>query len=161
MKIVPLLLKIIPSWLEGKSYLHYASCHHLTWQNIIPKGEILRFKRNCSRIQDYVTQSKTLITVKRRGNLKTFTAPSEHARFITGFNCNFRAISSSMKNNWHILCANPKLGPHPTSVPVSCIQKHADFEKLKFNLSTKRSTDIRSVILTTVLTFFSAENKVV
>lgn len=42
----------------GNSYLHHNSCHHPALKNIIPTGQFLRLKNNCSKCQDYILQSQ-------------------------------------------------------------------------------------------------------
>lgn len=45
---------------SGNSYLYFDSCHHPTWKQNIPRGQFNRLRRNCSRLDEYVTQEGSM-----------------------------------------------------------------------------------------------------
>ncbi|KAM5129386.1 vomeronasal type-2 receptor 26-like [Mantella aurantiaca] len=45
---------------DRNSFIPTDSCHHPKWKDNIPKGQLLRMRRNCTKIEDYQTQSRTM-----------------------------------------------------------------------------------------------------
>lgn len=45
---------------DHSSFLPLQSGHHPLWLRNIPKGQIMRVKRNCSTVDDFVVQSEEL-----------------------------------------------------------------------------------------------------
>lgn len=45
---------------DRNSYLPMNSCRHRNWLCNIPKGQLLRIKRNCTRKEDFQAQAKIL-----------------------------------------------------------------------------------------------------
>ncbi|KAM8967064.1 collagen alpha-6(VI) chain [Pelodytes ibericus] len=42
---------------DGNGYIDYSSCHHPSWLNNIPKGQMMRLKRNCTSDGEFLGQS--------------------------------------------------------------------------------------------------------
>uniref|UniRef100_A0A8C5QN04 GIY-YIG domain-containing protein n=1 Tax=Leptobrachium leishanense TaxID=445787 RepID=A0A8C5QN04_9ANUR len=45
---------------DKNSYINYNSCHHKKWLNNIPKNQFGRIRRNCTKMSDFIVQSKEL-----------------------------------------------------------------------------------------------------
>lgn len=46
---------------ERNGYIPISSCHHPKWIGNIPKGQLLRIRRNCHLLEDFDIQADTLI----------------------------------------------------------------------------------------------------
>lgn len=46
---------------DCNGYIPYSSRHHPQWKQAIPKGQLIRIKRNCNLMEDYNSQTDTLI----------------------------------------------------------------------------------------------------
>lgn len=46
---------------DRNGYIPTASCPHPKWLGAIPKGQLMRIRRNCAKTEDYVKQSELLI----------------------------------------------------------------------------------------------------
>lgn len=51
-------------------YIPTSSCHHPKWIGNIPKGQLLRIRRNCLRVEDYDIQADILINRFREKGYK-------------------------------------------------------------------------------------------
>lgn len=111
--------------MASNCYLQFESYHHPACKMNIPMG--LWLKRNCSKSEDYITQSQImtkkflekgytwdLLSVTSTScadscpNRRRNTPSKQNARFITGFN--YRNITKVMNKHWHVLQSNPNLG---------------------------------------------------
>lgn len=45
---------------DTNSYLSLESCHHKSWLYNIPKGQLIRLKRNCSKAEDFNEQAQLI-----------------------------------------------------------------------------------------------------
>lgn len=45
---------------DRNGYIPMDSCHHRSWLCNIPRGQFIRLRRNCSKEEDYFTQSNIL-----------------------------------------------------------------------------------------------------
>lgn len=119
---------------DRNSYLSVKSGHHPTWIRNIPKGQIIRVKRNCSRQEDFTIQANFLKNtfvqkgyrnetldsiiseVDRipRGQCLTNKDPKVQSNqqwgFISDFHCQYREVEDIFRKYWHILSMDRDLG---------------------------------------------------
>lgn len=121
---------------DRNSFIPTNSCHHKSWIQAVPKGQFLRVRRNCSRVEDYMEQSEILIAnfvdkgyareslvVTRdavggvdRKTLLNDRPPAERddgvpqMPFITGYSCQHWAIKKVVQKNWSLLLGDEVLG---------------------------------------------------
>uniref|UniRef100_A0A8C5PH59 Helix-turn-helix domain-containing protein n=1 Tax=Leptobrachium leishanense TaxID=445787 RepID=A0A8C5PH59_9ANUR len=55
-----LITKTYFKQVDINSFIHIESCHHAPWLTNIPKGQILRIRRNCSKLSDFEEQAELL-----------------------------------------------------------------------------------------------------
>ena len=60
-----LLTKVHHKPTDAFAYLHYTSCHPKHVMRNIPKGQFMRYRRICSKTEDYITQGHNLISKLR------------------------------------------------------------------------------------------------
>lgn len=112
---------------DRNGYIPISSCHHPRWKVNIPKGQLLRLRRNCDSAEDFLTQADTNIErFKKKGyspqalaklkekmskvdqkNLlvqkNKATNSQQNMAFITGFNTQYKEFEFIFKKYWPIL----------------------------------------------------------
>lgn len=118
---------------DRNSYLPIESCHHKNWIFNIPKGQLMRIKRNCTKIETYFKQAEKIgerfmSKGYDRQFIKTQIAevskldrnelikekipqknPVEGIPLILDFNAQHRKTERIIKRHWHILLADSQL----------------------------------------------------
>lgn len=46
---------------DRNGYIPSSSCHHPRWKANVPKGQLLRLRRNCNSIEDFKTQADVIV----------------------------------------------------------------------------------------------------
>lgn len=105
---------------DRNGYMPMSSCHHPQWKGNIPKGQLLRIRRNCNTIEDFSIQVDLLIEQFQEKSynldhllkLKTAIAGMDrksllckskrkqnqtHMAFVTGFNSQYKDLEHIMK----------------------------------------------------------------
>lgn len=135
---------------SGNSYFHFASCHHSTWKKNIPKGQFKRLRRNCSKVDDYITQGKLMQRkFEEKGcpidliqeafishmdlSSKSKTVVDKHVestvRFVSTYNNKNRSISKIIRKHYKILQLDQRLAPKLPSIPQITFRKRTYGEK--------------------------------
>lgn len=137
---------------DRNSYLTINSGHHPTWICNIPKGQILRVRRNCTELEDYHTQvkilrdkfiqkgyqekmlSKTIQEIANTprdhcfGKKQPVAMSDQHQmRFITGFHFQFKDVEAIFKKHWHILSRDRQLEGILPSLPKFVYRRAPNF----------------------------------
>uniref|UniRef100_A0A8C5PLW3 Helix-turn-helix domain-containing protein n=1 Tax=Leptobrachium leishanense TaxID=445787 RepID=A0A8C5PLW3_9ANUR len=123
---------------DKNSYINFNSCHHKKWLQNIPKNQFGRIRRNCTEMQDFITQSrelsekfllkqypkplvdkslKDIVDLDRsiffQRNLGKSKDPTEwDLAFFTKFNSRSKDIELALSKCWPILRNDPILSKH-------------------------------------------------
>lgn len=112
---------------DRNSYIPTASCHHPNWLKGIPKGQLLRIRRNCDSMSDYMSQSNLLVDrFKKKGyqdkdlratqslisrmdrdqllkdNIKE-KCELNYVPFLTSFNRDYKIVERFFSKHWPVL----------------------------------------------------------
>lgn len=110
------------------NYLPLHSGHHPLWLKNIPKGQITRVRRNCTKDEDFLAHSNILkerfiqkdydgnilenliqeikevpqqsILIDKERDINT----NQEFAFISNFHSQFKEVETIFKKHWHILC---------------------------------------------------------
>lgn len=127
---------------DRNGYIPTSSCHHPKWKENIPKGQLLRIRRNCRNIEDFRDQADALIKkfvdkgykidplVKLKEEIQRLDRDSllgkeqrnrknspDDIAFVTGFNNQYRSIEFIVRKYWPILRSDRTLGKILTKKP--------------------------------------------
>ena len=112
---------------DSNSYLSLNSCHHKSWLLNIPKGQLVRIKRNCTNNTDFLTQAEFIgARFKNKGYSDNFI--DEQIQSVAGldrntmlqgnikkqrdmmapaiildYNIQHKDVEKLIKRHWHIL----------------------------------------------------------
>lgn len=108
---------------DRNGYILVISCHHPKWKENVPKGQLMRLRRNCHNVKDFnvqmnkfidkgyqeetLTKLKVEIMNMDRNSLLVKRNRSNDSQtdvaFITGFNNQYRSIERIIRKYWPIL----------------------------------------------------------
>lgn len=137
---------------DSNSYLPTLNGHHPMWLRNIPKGQMMRVRRNCSNGHDYRAQAailkkkfmekgysvtnldgiiEDLSQLSRTDCLKD-VAPlrdinSLEWSFISGYHSQFREVEQIFLSHWHILLLNRTLKDFIPSRPKFIYRKALNY----------------------------------
>ncbi|KAM5145534.1 uncharacterized protein ACMZJ9_012885 [Mantella aurantiaca] len=120
---------------DRNSYIPTNSCHHPKWKVNIPKGQLLRVRRNCTKIEDYRAQSSSMVkkfidkgyssnklvklqkeieVLDRNAILSDKPATSKYedkfaTAFLTTYSKEYKLLEESIRKHWPILLQDNKL----------------------------------------------------
>ena len=137
---------------DRNSFLPMQSGHHPAWLKNIPKGQLMRVKRNCSTLEDYDEQSEILKgRFREKGyNAQKLNAISEEIKiiprvdvlknsvkssnfkdyewsFMSSFHSQYKEVEAILQNHWHILCLDKTLKPVLPANPKFIYRKAPNF----------------------------------
>lgn len=119
---------------DRNGYIPTRSCHHPKWIGNMPKGQLMRMRRNCSSITDFERQADVLIKrftdkgyeKKEMDRLKEQVKNMDRSSllhkkernthnvaefaFLTGFNRQYKQLENIFKKHWPILKSDRTLG---------------------------------------------------
>ncbi|XP_073426664.1 uncharacterized protein [Dendrobates tinctorius] len=148
------------------NFLHYKSFHPAHLRNGIPKGQFLRLRRNCSRLEDFQKESRALTErfLERGYPRNTVSRAYQYSRncmredtlrprvrtnpstinLITKFNNQWGDIYRILNNNWDILCSENKLKNFISERPRMIARRATNLKDYLTNSHFRRSkTKIR------------------
>ena len=127
---------------DSNSYLPTCSGHHPMWLKNIPKGQLTRVKRNCSELEDFLTQSQVIknkfiekgyradtldalildLANTPRDNFmcngaKVDITGSREWNFLSDFHSQYREVENIFSTHWHVLSMDKTLAPILPSKP--------------------------------------------
>lgn len=131
---------------DRNGYVSTRSCYHSRWIGAIPKGQVIRVKRNCHDKKDYLSQSDKLIErfnekgFKRKDLTKTWDEIGKRERnefltqkqkkeqqvdmaFITGYHTQYKSVEKIVRKYWPILLKNPILSKTLPKRPLFMYRK--------------------------------------
>lgn len=142
---------------DRNSYLPITSGHHPLWLKNIPKGQIMRVKRNCSEETEFFLQSKILTerfeakgykpemlkkVVEEVAALPRAVCLQEASQempskkvnnrndewgFISQFHSQYKEVEDIFRKHWHILLMDKKLTNVLPSAPQFIYRKNTNF----------------------------------
>lgn len=140
---------------DRNSFLPMHSGHHPLWLRNVPKGQMMRVRRNCSSLEDYDQQAMIL---KNRFVEKGYKSqhldwimeeiralPREHClrntnivetnldhewSFISSFHSQFREVENIFHKHWHVLCLDRTLSSVLPAKPKFIYRKAPNFGDL-------------------------------
>lgn len=89
---------------DGNSYIPVDSCHHGPWLINIPKGQLIRLQRNCSKEEDFYEQAKFIGKYKPRNDKTSHDLP-----IILNYNVQYKQVESFLRKYWPIFRADIQL----------------------------------------------------
>lgn len=121
---------------DRNGYISTDSCHYSPWLESVPRGQLLRIRRNCSSTSDFMRQAQFLKErfvakgylpstidneIIRISNIDRNTLMTEHPKptsddklkwsMFTQFSIQHRQIKHILNRHWGVLKSDPVLGP--------------------------------------------------
>lgn len=131
------------------SFLHLSSCHHLRWVKNVPKSKFCHLRHNCTRLEDYNTQSVSLkqelvgkgyppdLIDQAHLCYNTEDVPEPKSRikdnvgvkFITQYHTKHWRMESVFKRHWSMLQQDPHLKTTISTVPQFAYRKEPNIKE--------------------------------